>query len=227
MKKAARALMACGLALAVLTLAPPSAAQYDPGPVKALVPTDFGDVTDIVATMEAQGWNVTAASFLDLEEDDALAQYDVVWISAQTDSAVLHSLVDTVLDLFAKKGGVVVVTSVNGTSLDIAPGGTDASVLPPGGAGAVAIVAADHTIVTGAGIGGVTLTASDFDPTGSGGRGSLHNAPEGSVVIAQNSDGPVLLEHAHGDGHVLVSTLLDPEVTCSQNLVLYVESLVP
>ena len=39
---------------------------------------------------------------------------------------------------------------------------------------------------------------------------------------AEKEDGSGL-----GDGHVLVSALLDPSDACTQNVVLYVETLVP
>ena len=114
-----------------------------------------------------------------------------------------------------------------GTSVDIAPGGADAKALPDGGAGPMAIVAPDHPLVTGEGIGGSALTADDLDPAAGGGRGSLLSAPEGAIVIAQNSEGPSVLEYEHGEGRVLVDALLDPSDACTLNVVLYVESLVP
>lgn len=214
------------LVLVVATLAAGIARAQSP-PVRALVLTDLGESSEIAALMEAEGWNVTATEVLDLDPSDLSSQFDVVWIPAETNSDAVHQLVDGELVLFALEGGVVVVTGVDGTSLDIAPGGVDADALPAAGAGTVTIVAVDHPSITGAGIGGSALTDADLDPTGGGGRGSLHNTPDDGVVIAQNADGPVAVEYGHGDGHVLVATLLDPVDACAKNVVLYAGSLVP
>ena len=223
----------CALTLLVVLPSGKTRAQDAPDPVRALVLTELGESAGLVTIMEAQGWNVTTALVPNVGSDDLLSQFDVVWIPAQATAVALHLLVGGKLVVFTLEGGVVVVTGVSGapletgTSVDIAPGGPDAKALPAAGAGAVTIVAVDHASITGAGIGGTALTAADLDPTAGGGRGSLSNAPTGAIVIAQNSEGPVAVEYGFGDGHVLVSTLLDPSDACTRNAVLYAESLVP
>ena len=46
------------------------------------------------------------------------------------------------------------------------------------------------------------------------------------MVIACNTIGPVLLEHTHGGGYVLIAALINPAQNCVENTVLYVQSLV-
>jgi hypothetical protein len=195
-------------------------------PVRALVLTDLGESAGIATTMRAEGWTVTESDLVDLASRDLLSQFEVVWIPGERNSGALHDLVDGELVVFALEGGVVVVSGVNGASMDVAPGGIDAQALTTG-AGAVSISSASHASITGDGIGGSALTDADLDPTGGGGRGSLHEVPAGAVVIAQNADGPVAVEYGHGDGHVLVATLYDPVDACTRNVVLYAGSLIP
>ena len=117
--------------------------------------------------------------------------------------------------------------------LDLAPGGVDVLSLPPGGAGSVTVSAVDHALITGVGTGGVQLTATDLDPEATGGLGYLSNFPSRATTIAENAAGPVLLEYAEGpdnvegDGRVVVGVLPDPSVNVIDNIVRYVESLVP
>ena len=203
-------------------------------PVKALVVEGLGDTVAIVATMQSLGWEVTTAGVLDVDQQfvNGLNAYDVVWVTAGTDVRPMQLLArpGNILDQFAAAGGVVVVTDVsppNHIWLDIAPGGLDAQTLPASGAGAVTIAATEHPLISGTGIGGVTLNAAYLDPELSGGGCCVVNPPDNSaaVVIAQNSIGPVLLEHTHGTGHVLVSALLNQQDNCTQNVLYYVEFL--
>lgn len=210
----------CGLALT-------TGVAQESTSVRALVLTDLGDASAVSAMMQSAGWAVTTSESLEIDTSNLSSQFDVVWIPAENNSGQLYSIVDGDLMVFALDGGVVVVTGVNGTALDVAPGGPDAFALPETGAGSVSIVTADHPSLTGSGIAGASITAADLDPTSSGGRASLRNAPEGAIVIAQNSQGPAAVEYPYGGGRVLVSSLLDPTPACTGNLVLYAGSLVP
>ena len=53
------------------------------------------------------------------------------------------------------------------------------------------------------------------------------NPPDGSdaTVIAVNDEGPVIIHHKHGSGHVFVSTMFRERDICQGNVLLYVQSI--
>ena len=224
-----------GLALLLVLAIPGGKAQgQTTESVKALVVEGLGDSSAIVTTMQSLGWEVTMAAVLDVDQhfDNGLYGYDVIWVTAGTDVKPLQFLArrGNILDQFPAAGGVVVVTDLSPDDmwLDIAPGGPEAQALPASGAGVVTIAAVDHPSITGAGTGGTALTAADLDPQSSGGRACVINPPQdsGFVVIAENSIAPVLLDYKHGNGRVIVSALLSPQESCSENLLRYLQTVV-
>ncbi len=219
-------IVAWGIGMILVAALPAGVARAQAPTVRALVLSDLGETAGIEAILAAEGWEVSSSNDPSIDISDLTSNYDVVWIPAATSSTPPHVLVTGELVVFTLSGGVVVVTGVDGASLDVAPGGTDAEALSSG-AGPVSIVDTDHPSISGAGIGGTVLTAAELDPSGVGGRGSLQNTPDGAIVIAQNSDGPVAVEYSHGNGHVLISSLRDPAYACTRNVVLYAGSLVP
>lgn len=205
----------------------------DPPTVRALVLTDLGDPGDIVTRMQAHGWEVTTSGVLPLlsPDTDGFSAFNLVWIPAQANFPGIHRLVTSgALDVFIKQGGVLVVADADpeGVWPDLAPGGADVEALPAGGAGPLTITTPDHPMITGAGTGGVPVTAEDLDPQGTGGRAGVINAPQqdGLVVVASNSLGAALLEHTHGSGRVLISALLNATENCVENTLLYIQSIV-
>ncbi len=206
-----------------------------PPPVRALVLTDLGDPGDIVTRMQAHSWQVTSLGVLSVlgpATETYSASYDVIWIPAQSNFPGIHRLVSSgTMDAFIKKGGVLVIVDANpvGVWPDLAPGGADAEALPAGGAAPLTITKPDHPMITGTGIGGVAVTTADLDPQGTGGRGCIINAPQegGPVAIVSNALGPVLVEHTHGSGRVLMTALKNPTANCVENMILYVQSLLP
>ena len=223
----------CALTLLVVIPSSQTLAHNAPDPVRALVLNDLGAYASVVTSMQTRGWEVTTAGVLEVQAGgaDFLLPFDIVWIPAQANLPGLQELAKTggVLDLFAYGGGVVAVMDITPDDLwlDIAPGGSDAEALPAAGAGTVTIAAATHPLITGTGIGGQPLVDANLDPQATGGRGCVLNAPDESnaVVIAQNTIGPVVLEHSRGTGHIFVCALLNQAESCTENIVLYVQSL--
>lgn len=239
MRVAGKAIViAAVLAMAGVVAGPRLMTEAATGPVSALVLSDFGDVSATVARMQALGWTVTAKPTLEVMQSSATGpnpfrNYQVVWIPARSDASKLHFLLSAGerLETFLKAGGVVVMVelSPSGQWLCAIPGGAEALALPVGGAGAVTIAAANHALVTGEGIGGATISASDLDPGASGGLGYLAHLPADlpPVVVAQNASGPVLVEYGFSGGHVVVSLLANPDEAFENNLVRYAHALVP
>ena len=228
----------CGVVLTMTLLVSPVGARAQA--LQAYVPSDFADTTTIVARLEAAGWTVTTAHTLDLGGQDPYAVFDLIWIVPDASTEAFAYLRDPIAELavFAEDGGVLIITGVGGDApgLDIGPGGLDVMGLPADGAGAVTIAAADHPLVTGVDTGGVALTDSDLDPEATGGAGYLTNLPSGATTtttIAQNTAGAVFLNYDEGldsdagDGHILVSSLVNPSADAIDNIILYVASLIP
>ena len=206
------------------------ALQNSGAPPQALVLSDLGSYQNIVATMVGLGWGVTTADTIAvemLEADGALAAYDVVWVPADANYAALRLLVrnGNALESFARQGGVVVIWGLSPETflLDIAPGGADAAPLPAGGAGPVAVTAPSHPLFSG----GVVPTAADLDPSSTGGGGCLLNTPDGcpTVVIAENTAGPVLLHYRYRLGHVVIGALADETAACREHILGGIESI--
>ena len=111
--------------------------------------------------------------------------------------------------------------------LDIAPGGVDGASLPAAGAGVVDISDYTHPMISGEMTGGLPLIPTDLDPQATGGRGNLMNSPDDTdaTVIAVNDEGPVIIDHIYGAGHVFVSTLFNELDICQGNVLLYVQSI--
>ena len=197
--------------------------------VQALVLTDFGEHDAAVSVLDAQGWTVTTESSLDLGGEDPLSSYDVVWVPGQSGLSTILYLAEPLLHDFAKQGGVVVIAEATpeGEWEDIAPGGLVGNPLPLEGGGSITIAAADHPIVTGEGIGGLSLIDIDLDPDGLGSSGNLFEAPEGAVVIAQDGLGPVVVEYPLGDGYALVAALRSPTDSYTDNMLGHIETLIP
>lgn len=203
---------------------------------RAIVLTDLGDAeSTIPAMMQALGWQVTTAKYLELRgpKAEAVAAADVFWVTATTKNSLLESLVRTggVLDVFARGGGVVVVTGVNPVlGVNAGPGGVKAMQHPEDGGGAVAITDATHPTITGEGIEGVAVTAQTLCPNGAG-AGCCILMPaaiqDAASVIASNEHGPVIIDYPLDGGRVVLSSvpLGGPEYT--SNLLLYLQSLRP
>lgn len=226
-------LLVVPISLVVATRRPALGAPAPPL-VQALVVSDLGDPAGIVARMNVVGWEVTTMPTLEVSGlgTAALAAYDIVWIPASTNYPALRILVEDggPVEEFVRNGGTLVVMGVSpdGLWLDVAPGGVEAKALPADGAGPVEIELADHPLITGEGIGDLTLVSSDFDPNQTGGHGTLFNQPEGAGtnLITTNQAGAVTLEYHHGAGHCFVSTSFQERNVCKDNVLLYNQSLV-
>jgi hypothetical protein len=211
----------------VFLQAPIADAQL-PGP-RALVLNDLGEYEGIAAQMRLCNWDVATVSTLKLISagTPGLADYDVVWIPAQSNYPALRRLAETgsPLEGFVRTGGVVVVMGLSPDRLwiDVALGGMDVKPLFPEGAGAVTIAAPDHPMISGTGTGGQPLTNEDLDPGATGGTGNILNPPEGSEVIANNTAGPVVVDYRYRAGHVFVSALQREQDICRANVFLYIQ----
>ncbi len=127
---------------------------------------------------------------------------------------------------FVESGGIVVVMGVapSASSLDVDPGGVDAD--PYRGTGSATISDPTHPWLTGSGIGGVPLTAAEFDPFSTGGRASFVNVPGGSAAtIVENASGPVVVEYFLGPGRIWTAATDREHTNCSENLLRYIQSL--
>ena len=68
--------------LAMLTPLPPVQAQErEQEPIRACVPSGFGDTTNIIMRMEAHGWTVNDEPYLELSAENPYAAFDVIWIA--------------------------------------------------------------------------------------------------------------------------------------------------
>ena len=84
-----------------------------PSTVRALVLNDLGGSATLIADLQAQGWNVDAASTFDLSNggDTPYESYDVVWLPAGANHGALWRLVrdGSPLDQHVHEGGNLVI----------------------------------------------------------------------------------------------------------------------
>lgn len=140
------------------------------------------------------------------------AGYRAIYLPAIADRPtleVVQSLVAVggVLERFVHGGGtlVLVLTGHTADQVDIAPGGVD--VARNGPHNMALILTPTHPYVTGAGIGGATLSRGTFGTWRHTDLGTLGGLPPGATVLLRNEDGPSLAEYGYGQGRVIVTTL--------------------
>jgi hypothetical protein len=111
------------------------------------------------------------------------------------------------IDLFVSSGGVAVINAAGqlGEQLDIAPRGVGFA--GPSPHDSETILAPTHPYFTGLGYAGDTLTVANFNGWQPTDLGTLTNVPADATVLLRNGDGPALVEYAHGEGRVIVSSL--------------------
>jgi len=160
------------------------------------------------------GHTVTTASLAQINSmtQEMLAEYDMVFISPGFGSIGYDNLRSAVVDggslqLYVATGGTLVLNAAGnyGDQDDIAPDGISFDREPMHNS--ESIMSGSHPYITGVGYSGHTLGTADFANWYETDQGQLTNLAPGTTTILANLDGPSLVEYAHGNGTVLVSTL--------------------